>query len=205
MTATHDDDRADGTKNTGNHGRWDPFKTFRRFLSPEERMELLRIKRPLRPPEDFMNTVELQQLRSTQFREKLRHLTPAIIGLGTFLVVLIGATLWYQPWSSPLVSAASATAPAPEVATATSDNHGPATKPNSNSLPTAQAAPPSPSPVPSEGASPPARGATLPPHASPRKPVPTAASAARPVPTPKVQTRHSDDLDLDTPMAPAVH
>jgi hypothetical protein len=156
-----------------------------------------------------MNTVELKRLRATRFRAKLRHLSPALIGLGTFVVVLIAATLWWSPWFSSSVSQAQATAP--EIPANTPLN--PAYPPNSNSQGIATASHSSPSTVPSEGASLPEHGATSPRHGSPlttsahapRKTVPTATSAPPPVPAPKVQKHTPEGLDLDTPMAPPVH
>ncbi|HKO51970.1 MAG TPA: hypothetical protein VJV79_29880 [Polyangiaceae bacterium] len=204
MTTSHDDETADGTKNTGNHGRWDPFKTFRRFLAPEERMELLQVKRPVLPPEDFMNTVELERLRSTRFRAKLRYLSPALIGLGTFLIVGVAAVLWCRPWSSSSVSPAPAAAPAAHNPVPTPQGTGS----DSISSVIAQASRPSSSSEPSRGVLLPTHSAKAPRHPSPPataarvplKTLPTAPSAA-----PKAQKHTPEGLDLDTPMAPPVH
>lgn len=211
MTTIHDDDAGEGNRNTGSHGRWDPFKTFRRILSPDERMALLRVKRPVQPPEDFMNTVELKLLRSAHRRDQLRHLSPALIGLGTFVVVLVIAILW---WRSPSASPARATAlPSESLMAVGHIPEPPALVPNpdSNLKATAQASRPSPSTVPPEGASLPSQA--TPPHASPPptsarapgKASPLATGPALTVPSPKAQPRPPDDLDLDTPMAPPVH
>jgi len=210
MTTMHDDDTAEGNRNTGRHGRWDPFKTFRRILSPDERMALLRVKRPVQPPEDFMNTVELKLLRAAQRRDQLRHISPALIGLGTFVVVLVFAILW---WRSPSLDPVDAAAlPSKSVAMAANTQESPPPVPHLDSTlkATAQAQSPSPSTAPLERAPAPVQGATALPHASPtptspRAPGKASPPATGPVPAAKVQPRPPDDLDLDTPMAPPVH
>ena len=215
MTTTHDDDSPDGSKNTGNHGRWDPFKTFRRFVSPEERMQLLMMKRPVQPPEDFMNTVELKLMRSTQLRDQLRHLSPALIGLGTLLVVLVVAVFWWQPWLPPTISPAQATALKSDVTSASKDDAVPvlpSANPIATSGPIAQPSAAAPATAPAVAAPrldgtrsprPASAEATVAPAS--RNTASPAAGAALPPRAPKVQTRAPEDLDLDTPMAPPVH
>ena len=213
VTTSNDDDVADGNRNTGRHGRWDPFKTFRRVLSPEERMQLLMVKRPVQPPEDFMNTVELKLLKSTQWRDQLRHLSPAIIGLGTLFVALLAAVVWWSPWSSAPITPAPDSALESDVHAASADAPGspssPARSAASSELTEPSVASPSPDPAPrgspTHGVSSPQPAAVAVSARAPSKAPLQATSAVPPHPAPKAQPRPPEDLDLDTPMAPPVH
>ena len=213
MTTTGNDEPG-GRKDTG---RWDLFKSFRRTISPEERMALLQIKLPIQPPEDFMNTVELRRLRFTRFRDKLRRFVPILIGLGVLLAAVLAAVLAAGIWRSSSSLSSRAPATASEVDAATQPNADrPASVANSNLPPTAEPLASLPLPAPSDRAS--ALPSTATPQTqaprqgtsahAPLKVAPSAApasSAVPPAPASKAPKHPSDELDVDTPLAPPVH
>jgi hypothetical protein len=72
-------------------GPWDPFSYLRKTISPAFRMELLRLKRPILPPEDFMDTADFKRARI----ERLRHFLPALVGLAALILAsLLGLGFW---------------------------------------------------------------------------------------------------------------
>jgi hypothetical protein len=96
MTDSIDDEES----SSGNHelepkarrtsGPWDPLASFRKTISPTQRMELLQMKVPVLPPEDFMDTADFQRAR----RARSRRFLPLVFALGAILLVLSFMGLW---------------------------------------------------------------------------------------------------------------
>lgn len=210
MTTTRDDDEVGGRRNTGSRGPWDPFKSFRKTISPEERMALLQVKVPIQPPEDFMNTMELRRLKLTRIQDKLRHLGPALIGVGVLLVTLLAVAILRSSWLS--------TTPVPattaEVHAATPPTNEPSAAVTRSNLRVVESLAPSPQRAPSARALVP----TIAPQTQAPLQVTSARASLKAVPlattgssaspsarAPKVQKHPSDELDVDTPLAPPVH
>jgi hypothetical protein len=102
------DSREEDERASGNHelepkarpasgGPWDPLASFRKTISPTQRMELLKMKVPVLPPEDFMDTADFQRARAA----RTRRFMPLIVGLGGALLVLLFVGLWSRFWSTP--------------------------------------------------------------------------------------------------------
>lgn len=211
MTTAHDDDDVGGRRNTGSRGPWDPFKSFRKTISPEERMALLQVKVPIQPPEDFMDTMELRRLKLTRLQDKLRRVGPALIGLGALLAAILAAAIWPPSWLSATPVPANTT----EVHAETPPSNEPSAAVTSSNLPgIAEPLAPVPQRVPSARA--------LVPTPAPQTQAPlqvtsaraslkavplttTGTSASPAVRAPKAQKHPPDELDLDTPLAPPVH
>ncbi|HKO50301.1 MAG TPA: hypothetical protein VJV79_21370 [Polyangiaceae bacterium] len=95
-------------------GPWNPLASFRKTLSATQRIELLSMKVPVLPPEDFMDTAEFQRVRAARSRRFL----PLVVGISAALLLLLCVGLW--SWlkvrpplraTSPLPAAIGATAP----------------------------------------------------------------------------------------------
>ena len=125
MTASREEDE----RASGNHevepkarpasGHWDPLASFRKTISPTQRMELLSMKVPVLPPEDFMDTADFERARAA----RSRRFMPLVFGLGGVLLVLLFVGLWSRFWSMsshpmestrpPIAPKAVPTAPSP--------------------------------------------------------------------------------------------
>src|SRR3954468_9714782 len=100
MTDTRNEDgRASGQgepeagKSPRTKPRWDPLSSIRMTISPAYRAELLLMKRPLLPPEDFMDTADFARERAA----RRRRLLPALL-IGAAMVIALAAwALW--TWS----------------------------------------------------------------------------------------------------------
>ncbi|HEY5377246.1 MAG TPA: hypothetical protein VIK01_26385 [Polyangiaceae bacterium] len=77
-------------------GPWDPLSSFRKTISPTQRMELLQMKVPVLPPEDFMDTADFQRARAARWRRFL----PLVLAVGALLFVLLFVGLWSRFWST---------------------------------------------------------------------------------------------------------
>ena len=77
--------------------RWDPLASFRKTISPTQRMELLKMKVPVLPPEDFMDTAQFKRARAARSRRFL----PLAFGLGALVFALLFAALCSWIWSAP--------------------------------------------------------------------------------------------------------
>lgn len=79
-------------------GRWNPFASLRMPISPEERMALLKLPRPLRRPEDRLNAAELQKVAKEGRQRSL------LLGLGALFGVTLFAVFgwWLWPSAEPL-------------------------------------------------------------------------------------------------------
>jgi cytoskeletal protein RodZ len=78
-------------------GPWDPLASYRKTISPTQRMELLQMKVPVLPPEDFMDTADFQRAQ----RARSRRFLPLVFALGAFLLVLLFMGLWSRFLSTP--------------------------------------------------------------------------------------------------------
>ena len=125
-------------------GTWDPLTSVRKTISPTQRIELLKMPVPILPPEDFMDTADLQRGRAVPSRRFL----PLVFALLGGLLLLLFAGLWSRFSSSP----------------AGSDETTGAEPPKPSSLPvtaTLSSAMPAPAPAPSSAMpAPPASVAT---------------------------------------------
>jgi len=113
------DTREDEDNPSGNHpldarltagGSWNPLASFRKTISATQRMELLRMKIPVLPPEDFMDTADFQRARAA----RARRFRPLVVVISAVLLVLLFAGLrsWLQSLS-PHRDASSEAVPGP--------------------------------------------------------------------------------------------
>jgi len=205
MTSTRDDDEIVGKRNTGSRGPWNPFQSFRKTISPEERLALLQMKRPIVPPEELMDTGELRRLKLERRRARLRQWMPALVGLGALLFALLLAVVWRSLSSPPTASQsaqAEATRQTPDVL--------PSTPSVAHSPPSSQPAAPTSQPTAQVSAaraslapSPPSAASST--KARPKAPSPASIASSTPSRPAAVRERSSGDLDLDTPLAPPIH
>src|SRR6188474_2752565 len=93
--------REDDESPSGNHplvggvrptsgGPWNPLASFRKTISAAQRIELLSMKVPVLPPEDFMDTAEFQRVHAARSRRFL----PLVIGISALFLALLCAGLW---------------------------------------------------------------------------------------------------------------
>jgi len=172
-------------------GRWNPLASFRKTISPEERLELLRLQPPLLPPEDFMDTAELQRVRYARLRRWWPGLTIACF----FAIALVAVILlWPRAQSQPEETSTNSKQPetTPRVAQAAAL---PTTGPSVASAPIV-APPASGSALPLTASAPPI--VTTAPHATSVSSPPKATTAASTKPsTPKLP--QSSNPDFKTP------
>jgi hypothetical protein len=79
-------------------GRWNPFASLRMPISPEERMALLKLPRPLRRPGERLNAAELERVG------KARRRRSVLLALGAVVCVMLFVVLgwWLWPSAEPL-------------------------------------------------------------------------------------------------------
>src|SRR3954471_18494371 len=104
MSATRDKEGTTGGKrdlepNThpDNGEAWDPLASVRKTISPTQRIRLLKMHVPILPPEDFLDTADLQR----RYALPSRRFLPLVFGLGGALLVLLFVALWLRFWPTP--------------------------------------------------------------------------------------------------------
>jgi hypothetical protein len=166
-------------------GPWDPFRYLIKTISPQQRVELLRLQVPILPPEEFMTTRELRMARMA----RLRRWRPAFIGGGVLLLALVAAAVWF--WGSP-----ASVRPLPPPASVAQAPTGAA-----KTLDTPHVAAPTPAP-PSAGTSLPSAAQAEAPSAS--APLPALSASTAPTPAQKTRassTEHSTATKVKPPSA----
>jgi hypothetical protein len=76
---------------------WDPLASIRKTISPTQRMRLLKMEVPVLPPEDFMDTAELQRVHVPRTQRFL----PLLLAFGAALLILSLMGLYLRFWSAP--------------------------------------------------------------------------------------------------------
>jgi len=87
---------------------WDPLASIRKTISPTQRIRLLKLEVPVLPPEDFMDTAELQR----SLVPSPRRFLPLVVGLGAAFLILLVAGIWSR-FLSTSSNEAQSTAAAP--------------------------------------------------------------------------------------------
>ena len=74
---------------------WDPLASIQKTISPTQRLQLLKMEVPILPPEDFLDTTELQQERG----EPSRRFVPLVLCSASALLILLCAGVWSRFWA----------------------------------------------------------------------------------------------------------
>lgn len=94
-------DAVDSDTSSARGTAWDPLASIQKTISPTQRMQLLKMEVPVLPPEDFMDTTELERGR----HEHTRRFVPLVLCLGGALLILLSVGVWLRVRSSPSSSA----------------------------------------------------------------------------------------------------